>query len=240
METTEGRLTPVRGIAFDLEGTIIDLEELHHAAHIRAAQDVGLWLSWQEALDNLPHFVGGPDENVAAEIAFLAGRSTSITEIIAAKRMYFNELVQNRNDILPRDGFNQLISWVKGLGIGIAIGTVSPRAVALQLLGRANLSSYFSDAVIVAREDVSAPKPAPDVYCETARRIGISPASQLVFEDSVVGLNSARTAGCRSVAVPTILLPSFVQFLYDAEAEAVFMSWNDPDIRAFILQSIEV
>lgn len=238
MERAEGQVIPVRGIVFDLEGTIIDLEALHHAAHLRAAADVGVSLSWQKALERLPHFVGGPDEEVAAEIASLAGENVSAREVLLAKRSYFSELLQKRNDILPREGFSKLVSWVKALGLGVAIGTVSTRTMALHLLKRASMLNEFSDELVVARQDVPAPKPSPDVYYETARRIGIAPNSQLVFEDSVVGVISARSCGCRVAAVPTIQLPSFVQSLCRAGAEAVFMTWSDPSIRSFILRLI--
>ncbi len=231
-------MTPVQGIAFDLEGTIIDIEALHHNAHLLAAAGAGVSLSWQEALERVPNFVGGPDEAVAAEIASLADERVLTQEVLLAKQLHFEELLQEHSDISPREGFIEFVQWVKSLGLEVAIGTVTKRATAMHLLERAGLLREFSEEVVVAREDVPAPKPSPDVYYETARRIGISPDSQLVFEDSVIGLISARSAGCRSVAIPTIHLPSFLQSLYREGAEAVFATWRDPDIRSFILKAI--
>jgi len=238
MERAERQITPVQGIAFDLEGTIIDIEALHRTAHLRAAADVGVNLSWEEALEQVPHFVGGPDREVAAEIASLADEKVSPQEILMAKQLYFQELLRENSSIAPREGFIEFMSWVRSLGLEMAIGTVTSRTLAMHLLELAGLLPKFSDEVIVAREDVLAPKPSPDVYYETARRIGIAPNSQLVFEDSIVGLISARSAGCRLVAIPTIHRPSFVQSLYREGAEAVFGTWSDPDIHPFILRAI--
>jgi len=234
MEKTKGQLAPVLGIAFDLEGTIVDVEALHHSAHLRAAADVGVNLSWQEALEQLPHFVGGPDQNVAIEIASLANERISAQEVLQAKKLYFKEFLQKRGSIFSRDGFVEVLRWVKILGLKVAIGTVSDRDLALHLLERAGLMQEFSSDVIVARNDVLTPKPSPDVYYETARRIGIESNSQLVFEDSVIGLIAARSAGCRLVAIPTVHKPRFIQSLYREGAEEVFMSWRDPNIREFI------
>jgi HAD superfamily hydrolase (TIGR01509 family) len=238
MERTKRPITPVQGIALDLEGTIIDIEALHHTAHLRAAADAGVSLSWEEALERAPHFVGGPDEEVAAEIASLADERVSTQEILLAKRLHFGELLQEHSSIAPREGFIEFVRWARRLGLEVAIGTVTNRALAMHLLERADLLPEFNDVVVIAREDVLAPKPSPDVYYETARRIGIAPSSQLVFEDSIVGIISARSAGCRLVAIPTIHIPSFLQSLYREGAEAVFMTWSDPDIRSFILRGI--
>jgi len=235
MERTKRRVTIVRGIAFDLEGTIVDVERLHHLAHLHAAADVGVNLSWEEALKSLPHFIGGPDEVVAAEIASLSRENVSIHKILSAKLTYFNDLLQKYDDhLLPRDGFMEFVTWVKELGLKIAIGTSTTRVLALHLLKQTNLLDEFYPELIVAKEEVPKPKPSPDVYYETARRMGITPTCQLVFEDSTTGLNSAYLAGCYLVAIPTIQEPSFIRSLYQAGAEAVFTSWNDYRLRPFV------
>ncbi len=239
MEKTKRKTALVQGIAFDLEGTIIDVESLHHIAHLHAAADIGINLSWQEAVVQLPHFVGGPDEEVATEIALLAKNETSPEKVLLAKRVYFNDLLRNKKDIAPRKGFREFLDWVRGLGMGTAIGTVSEHNLVLHLLKQANLESEFSPQVIVAKEDVTKLKPSPDVYYETAHRMGINPNNQLVFEDSIIGLSAARLAGCRLIAMPTIQLPDYVQSLYRTGAEAVFMSWEDNNIKSFIQKFVD-
>ncbi len=239
METIEEKTTLVQGVAFDLEGTIIDLEPLHHLAHLRAAADIGVILSWQEAVERLPHFVGGPDEEVATEITLLSENKTTVEKVLSAKRAYFHDLLNNKNDIEPRRGFREFLDWMKSLGISMAIGTVTERDLAMHLLKQASLVNEFPPHMIVAKENVTKPKPSPDVYYETARRMGINPNSQLVFEDSIVGLNSARCAGCHLAAIPTIQLPNFIQSLKQAGAEEVFLSWEDEKLKSFVLQQIE-
>ncbi|HYD05929.1 MAG TPA: HAD family hydrolase, partial [Reyranella sp.] len=55
---------------------------------------------------------------------------------------------------------------------------------------------------------VEKPKPAPDVYLETARRLGVPPERCVAFEDSSVGIVAAHGAGMRAVMVIDILLPT--------------------------------
>ena len=231
---------PIQGIAFDLEGTVIDVEALHHTAHLEAAAHVGVLLTWQEALERLPHFIGGTDEEVAAEIASLAKGDVSAQAILHDKQRIFETLLQKDADISPREGFHDFLQWVENYGLRTAIGTVTRSTQAKYLLQRSGLLEYFGSDRIVVREDVSSPKPHPDVYLETAQIMHILPQNQLVFEDSVIGLQSALTAGCRLAAVPTVHLPGFVESLYQMGAEEVFKSWTDADLKPFILRSIEI
>jgi len=235
MERTEGKLAPIQGIAFDLEGTIVDLERLHHTAHLKAAAEVGLHLSWEEALNRLPHFVGGPDEAVAAEIAELVSNNSLTGRILRAKRDCFERLLVEEGNIVPREGFCEFARWVKDCGLEISIGTVTDGALAWLLLRQSGIVEIFDSGAVVVREDVARPKPAPDVYLETARRMGIPCEAQLVFEDSLIGLRSARAADCRAAIVPTIHTVEFSQALFLAGADAVFHSWDISLMRPFVL-----
>src|SRR2546425_1202491 len=82
-----------------------------------------------------------------------------------------------------------------------AVATSASRYDADRLLGETGLRERF-DAVVTA-EDVRRGKPDPEVYLLAARRLGIAPARCLVFEDAVVGVQAARSAGMRIIGVST-------------------------------------
>lgn len=233
MEKDKEQVVTLKGVAFDLEGTLVDVEALHHAAHLRAAADVGVILSWEEAMKLLPHFIGGPDEKVASEIAYLAKNEMTVDNILLAKQTYFNKLLGN-HDVVARNGTNDFISWTKSLNIRIAIGTTSSRTQAFYLMRQAGLLDEFAQELIVTKDDVPSPKPSPDIYQETARRLGITPINQLVIEDSATGIKSARLAGSHVIAVPTIQEESFIKSLLNAGADEVFSSWNDSRLKSFV------
>jgi sugar-phosphatase len=81
-----------------------------------------------------------------------------------------------------------------------AVATSGVRVVAEARLRRAGLPV---PQVLVCAEDVVHGKPAPDVYLMAARRLGVSPAECLVIEDAPPGIEAARAAGMRVVALTT-------------------------------------
>jgi beta-phosphoglucomutase-like phosphatase (HAD superfamily) len=68
-------------------------------------------------------------------------------------------------------------------------------------------SGYLSDfTTVVTVDDVKAPKPAAEPYLLACQRLGVAPEHVLVFEDSNVGLASAINAGCKTVAIPDLVV----------------------------------
>ena len=238
MEKVKPVISPIKGAAFDLEGTIIDIETLHHNAHLRAASDVGVHIVLEYAIDNLPHFVGGPDEKVAEEIASLAKHSFSTDQFLEAKRGYFEKSLAKLPHIEARDGFKEILRWIHAQGIKTAIGTVTDRSFAIELLDRASLFHEFDIALLVAKGDVERAKPSPDVYIETARRMKIQSSEQLVFEDSIVGVKAGLSAKSRVAAVPTVNSRKYLQSLLKIGAEEILVGWKDKKVRSYIKRLI--
>ncbi|MEN3613624.1 HAD family phosphatase [Plantactinospora sp. ZYX-F-223] len=228
---TGGRLSAV---AFDLDGTLVDLERFHHGALLRAAREVGVALTWDQALLRLPHFIGGPDPRVAAEVAALSDTGVSPVEVLAAKRRYFSALVGAVEEVVPRAGVAEVLDRLAGRGVLLAVGTVTERGTALGILRRAGLLELIGPERVVAAQDVPELKPAPHVYRETARRLGVPPAYQLVFEDSVTGVAAARSAGSPVVAMPTVPDPGYLASIGAAGATAVFPDWRHPGLPALL------
>src|SRR6266705_6718595 len=83
----------------------------------------------------------------------------------------------------------------------VAVATSASRHDADRLLGRTGLRDRFE--VVVTAEDVRRGKPDPEVYLLAARGLGFPPAQCLVFEDAVVGVQAARSAGMRVIGVST-------------------------------------
>jgi len=108
--------------------------------------------------------------------------------------------------------------------MGVATSTDRDKACAhLESVG---LLRYFS--VLVGGNEVERPKPAPDIYIEAARRLGVLPALSLAVEDSPVGVRSAHAAGFSVIMVPDLLSPS-------KEIEALTIGIL-PSLHAMLLQ----
>ena len=81
-----------------------------------------------------------------------------------------------------------------------AVGSSSARRLVEATVGRFGLLGRFG--AIVTGDDVPHPKPAPDIFLEAARRLGVEPGACAVLEDSLAGVRAGRAAGMRVVAVP--------------------------------------
>src|SRR4029077_15130750 len=86
-----------------------------------------------------------------------------------------------------------------------ALASSAHRAVIDAALDATGLTRVF--AGVVSSDEVAHGKPAPDVYLEAARQLGVDPAACLVVEDSFNGVRAARAAGMTVVLVPTQSVP---------------------------------
>jgi HAD superfamily hydrolase (TIGR01509 family) len=87
-----------------------------------------------------------------------------------------------------------------------AVVTSTRRPRALYKLERAGLLAHFP--LVVGGDEVAHPKPAPDIYLLTARRLQVDPRRCVVLEDSPAGVRSALAAGMTPIHIPDLLAPS--------------------------------
>jgi HAD superfamily hydrolase (TIGR01509 family) len=105
----------------------------------------------------------------------------------------------------------------------LALASSSNRPLIDAVLEVAGLTAYFR--ATVSSEEVARGKPAPDVYLEAARRLGVAPERSAAIEDSHSGIRSAKAAGMRVVAFPNPSYPPDAEAL--AQADAVIRSLDE-------------
>jgi HAD superfamily hydrolase (TIGR01509 family) len=105
----------------------------------------------------------------------------------------------------------------------LALASSSNREIFEAVLQLAGLTECFR--ATVSSEEVERGKPAPDVYLEAARRLGVAPQSCAAVEDSHAGIRSARSAGMRVIAIPNPSYPPDEEAL--ALADAILDSLDD-------------
>lgn len=110
------------------------------------------------------------------------------------KDLYFHELLK-QNGVVVFEGAVQWVKEQKQAGMKTAI--VSASRNCLTILRRAGLEKLFEARVdkVVSNELNLQTKPAPDIYLEAARRLGVRPEEAAVFEDSPAGIAGAKSAG---------------------------------------------
>jgi HAD superfamily hydrolase (TIGR01509 family) len=124
------------------------------------------------------------------------------------------------------DGAVDVVERLRG-EFRLAVASSSNRPVIDAVLRATGLEAAFE--VTVSSEEVERGKPAPDVYLEAARRLGLDPSSCAAVEDSGNGITAARTAGMRVLAIPNRRYPPASDAL--ARADAVLESLADLTAR---------
>ena len=103
----------------------------------------------------------------------------------------------------PMPGIRELIEAAASAGIPCAVASSSPRSWVEPHLERIGLRRFFR--LIRCLDDVSEPKPSPELFLSAAAGLGVQPSEAVVFEDSLHGLTAARAAGMRCVVAPSRL-----------------------------------
>ena len=184
----------IEAILWDLDGVLVDTACFHYQAWRQLLSELGLTLSEEEfrrtfGLRNDLIFRGLLGEVPEEEMDRLSERKETLFRQFAAGR------------VSPLPGAVELVRRARERGLRMALVTSTPRAnIDLVLVG-AGLSGAFD--TIVTAEDVSRGKPDPEGFLLAARRLGVAPEGCLVIEDAPGGIEGARRAGMRSLAVTT-------------------------------------
>ena len=120
-------------------------------------------------------------------------------------------------------GAVEVVRELRDAGRPIAVASNSfHRLVDLALAG-SELKGAFD--IVVAADDVEHPKPAPDLFLEACRQLGVEPADTVAIEDSPTGVASAKAAGMYVIGIPSI------EGLNLSKADLVAPSLQDPEVR---------
>lgn len=183
-------------VIFDIDGTIVDNMHLHAEAFAVFAERHALPALTQEDRARL-------DGRRNSEIfPILFKRDVPRDEWQAYEREkegLYREISKGR--LNPMKGLHTLIKRLALERIPIALATSAPELNVVHTLAELDLATAFP--IIVRGDEVGRGKPAPDVFIEAARRLGIAPADCLVFEDAPMGIEAAHAAGMRVVALTT-------------------------------------
>jgi beta-phosphoglucomutase-like phosphatase (HAD superfamily) len=191
----------LRAVVFDFDGVIANSEPLHFRAFREVLGAVGVTLTEQ---DYYARYLGYNDVGAFEAVAAERGQTWNaerIDELVRVKAERMAELERDHCVLFP--GAAAAIRRLSG-GVALAIASGAIRAEIVRVLERERLADAF--AVLVASEDTAASKPAPDPYLRAVSLLseahgGIRPDECVAIEDSRWGLESARAAGLRTIAV---------------------------------------
>jgi HAD superfamily hydrolase (TIGR01509 family) len=188
---------PVRAVIFDVDGTLLDSEENYFLA------DRQLLARW--GIDYTPaekrRYIGGGNREMMADIKARYGLRESVAELLELKNALYLEVATGNTRAYPE--MARFAEALHALGVPLAVASgSSPRALETLLEG-AGVARYFD--LVLSTEQVARGKPSPDVFLEAARRLGVPPHECLVMEDSRYGVEAAKRAFMRCVAIPYLV-----------------------------------
>jgi HAD superfamily hydrolase (TIGR01509 family) len=200
---------PILAVVFDMDGVLVDTEHLWDEVreelttewggrYTPEAQEAMMGMSSLEWSRYLHETVGlgEPPETINAEVV---------------RRM----LARYEVELPVVPGAVDAVRRLDGEGFRLAVASSSNRELIDAVLRRLDLAALFE--ATVSSEEVGRGKPAPDVYLEAARRLGVPPSSCAAIEDSASGIRSAHDAGMRVIAYPNRHFPPSADVLASAD-----------------------
>jgi HAD superfamily hydrolase (TIGR01509 family) len=188
----------VAAVVFDLDGVLVDSEQVWDAARRDVvAEHGGTWR--EEATRDM---LGMSAPEWSRYLVERLGVNLSPEEINRAVVAAMVREYEARLPLLP--GAREAVERM-GRRWPLGLASSSNRPVIDLVLERMGVTARF--AATVSSEEVGRGKPAPDVYLEAARRLGVDAAACAAIEDSENGIRSAHAAGMRVVAIPNPHFP---------------------------------
>jgi HAD superfamily hydrolase (TIGR01509 family) len=190
---------PIRAVIFDLDGTLLDTEDNYYEADRRLLAEHGIPFSKEEKR----RYIGGSNWDMMVDVQRRFQLRLTPEELVLRKNTLYLEVAREATAVYPK--MARLLELVRARGLPVAIASGSSPGVLRTLLQAVGLLPGIG--VVVSAEEVPQGKPRPDVFEEAARRLGIPAHECLVVEDSQYGVEAAKRAFMRCIAVPYLADP---------------------------------
>lgn len=190
----------IKGVIFDMDGTMIDTEKLYLKFWIQASVENGY--------DMKPEHVYGI-RSLAAKYAIPKLQESFGDDFdyykVKNRRIEIMDDYLSNHEIEKKFGLDELLKYLTEKGYKKAVATATNLETTVKYLTQLGIKDYFDE--IITASMVENGKPAPDIYIKAAEKIGLAPSECLALEDSPNGILSAYRAGCKAVMIPDLTQP---------------------------------
>jgi HAD superfamily hydrolase (TIGR01509 family) len=185
---------PVKAVIFDFDGTIIDSEENYYEADRLLMKRFGIDFTMKMKEE----FIGVGNQAMMNELKTRYKLDIDVDEMIKLKNNYYIDLARKNTKIYK--GMFKLIKILFNKNIPMAIASGTTDYILEELVTNLDLKKYFN--VIISADDIGKSKPEPDIFLATAKRLNVNPENCIVIEDSKHGVEAAKRAFMRCIAIP--------------------------------------
>lgn len=181
------------GYIFDCDGTLADSMVVHHRAWLAALAAHGATFDFHWEL--FTSRAGMTVSNTVRELNAQFGLSLDPEGVAVGQRQEYERFLETVQPIADVVALARQVAATRP----VSVASGGERLIVRRTLELIGLAETFS--IVVTAEDVTHGKPAPDMFLLAAERMGVPPAECVVFEDSVLGLQAAKSAGMAAVLV---------------------------------------
>ncbi len=180
-----------KAVIFDRDGVIIDSDTLVGQSIIYGLREIGI----DVPEDDIPPMAGKSVDTLRDSL--LSKWNFNFDEFRAIQRKYFYDNLDNA------PYYTDMVGFIKDLHAQnkiLALTTSAGREGTTLILKKIGINDMFN--VIIAKEDCAKLKPDPEPYLKTAEMLGVSPEDCIVIEDSAIGVEAAKKANMKCIAIP--------------------------------------
>lgn len=207
----------LKAILFDMDGVLVNNLEVHREAFAEFFRRYGV----ERSFDELSRVFGKGNDDIMGELMPRdVVERVGIRELGYEKEAIYRELYAPT--ITPQEGLLDLLAECEKEGVRCAVGSSGYRANVDFVLDKCHIERYFEAAV--AGDEVTRCKPDPEIYLTAAAKLGVAAEECVVFEDAEAGIESAKRAGMRVVALATTFSRDF---LAQTDADLIIDDFRD-------------
>lgn len=204
-----------------MDGVIIDSEPIQSKSIEMVLEKYKIKPMYLE--NGLLHPVGLTGDAVYADILHKHNADIPINVFVKERRTAFEKLIKKK--LKPTKGFKSLIKILKKNNFRISLSSNRRLSHIHTIVKNLNVSTYFN--VIVGPSETIRFKPNPDIFLETAKQLNVVPNQCIVIEDSEVGIQAAKSAGMKVIAIPN----TYTKHHDFSKADKIVKSLNDVNLK---------
>jgi beta-phosphoglucomutase-like phosphatase (HAD superfamily) len=188
----------IEGAIFDMDGLMFDTEPVWTRMWAPTLATIG-----KEVPDGLPDAARGTSGKSMEAVI-----SRFLPDVDAAyvrETLFANAHDEIAKGVPKKPGLDELLAFLAEEDVPMGVASSSSIEVIKMNLTNGGVRDYFSE--LFTGVGMANPKPAPDIFLNTAAAMGVDPAHTLVFEDSLSGVRAGVAGGFITVMVPDMLAP---------------------------------
>ena len=204
-----------------MDGVLVNNLEIHRQAFAEFFRRYGV----ERPFENLSRLFGMGNDDIMGELM-----PRDVVERVGVRELGYEKEAIYREIyapiIEPQAGLVELLAASEREGLRCAVGSSGYRANVDFVLDKCNIERYFAAAV--AGDEVTHCKPDTEIYLTAAAKLGLEPHECVVFEDAEAGIEAAKRAGIKVVALATTFTR---EFLENTAADMIINDFRDISVE---------